>query len=317
MLRRALLDASKRFGLIVVGYSGRDEFIMETLNEAVNAEGAFPAGLFWLHRGESAPMESVGELLSGASGKGIDGGLVRIANFDETMRDIIRLCQGLDTQALDNFSAERRRWTAAPAISGGKNWPVVRLNGLELTHLPSHCRRIVCKIGNTSEVRDAIVAARVEGIVARTSAGVLAYGSDDDLRTAFQRYGITEFDLHSIEMRRLRYEFGERGLLREALSVALARGMAMTVNRRRGGDLLAPAKPEDAAWDGLRELVGSVAGTVKNSRELRWREGVGLSLDWADDRPWVNRATDRIRWFDRGQSQHGDGLCARTDRQTL
>jgi hypothetical protein len=61
----------------------------------------------------------------------------------------------------------------------------------------------------------------------------------------------------------------------------------MTVDRRRGIDLLAPAEPGDPAWDGLRELVGSVAGTVKSNRELRWREGVGLSLDWADDRPWA------------------------------
>jgi hypothetical protein len=42
ILRLALLEASKRFGLVVAGYSGRDTSIMETLTEAVNARGAVP-----------------------------------------------------------------------------------------------------------------------------------------------------------------------------------------------------------------------------------------------------------------------------------
>src|SRR5262249_34549392 len=118
VLRRALVEASQRFGLVVVGYSGRDTSIMNTLGEAIEGGGAFPGGLFWLHRGDGHPMQEVAELLRRAKQKGIDAGLVRIISFDETMRDLIRLCQGLDTTALEEFSAERRRWTAAPALAG-------------------------------------------------------------------------------------------------------------------------------------------------------------------------------------------------------
>jgi hypothetical protein len=39
---------------------------------------------------------------------------------------------------------------------------------------------------------------------ARTKAGVLAFGSDGDVRKTFACHTITEFDLHSIEARRLR-----------------------------------------------------------------------------------------------------------------
>jgi hypothetical protein len=260
---------------------------METLTEAVNSDAALPGGLFWLHRGDSKPMAAVADLLALARDKGIDGGLVRIVSFDETMRDLIRLCQGLDTKALDAFSAERRRWTPPPALGGRKGWPVVRLNGLELVQIPSHCRRIVCGIGGTSEVREALARAAVNAIGTRTRAGVLAFGRDGELRRAFDAHDVTEFDLHAIETRRLRYDSSERGLLREAVSVALSCNFEMTVNRRRGGDLLAPAVPDHDTWRDLRELVGATAGVVPGDPTLRWREGVALRLDWADDRLWL------------------------------
>ena len=74
ILRRALLEASKRFGLVVAGYSGRDISIMETLTVAVNTRGALPGGLFWLHRGDGEPMTAVADLLALARERGIDGG---------------------------------------------------------------------------------------------------------------------------------------------------------------------------------------------------------------------------------------------------
>lgn len=287
VLRRALVDASQRFGLVVAGYSGRDASIMKTLTDAVKAGGAFPGGLFWLHQGDGDPMPDVNELLLQAKQRGIDSGLVRIVSFDETMRDLVRLCQGLDTAALDAFSAERRRWTAAPALGGRKDWPVVRLNALEIVQTPGHCRRIDCQIGGTGAVREALAASSAKAIAARTRSGVLAFGPDADLRKALERHGIRGFDLHAIEMRRLRYDSGERGLLREAVSIALARGFGMTVTRRRSGDLLAPVAPEHDAWKELRELVGASMGTVPGDQSLRWREGVAVRLDWADERLWL------------------------------
>ena len=287
VLRRALVEASRRFGLVVAGYSGRDTSIMETLMEAVDAGGAFPVGLFWLHRGEGDPMPGVAELLRQANQKGIDGGLVRIVSFDEMMRDLVRLCQGLDTASLDAFSAERRRWTAAPSLGGRKGWPVVRLNALQIVQVPGHCRRIECKIGGTGAVREALAQSGAYAIAARTRAGVLAFGPDADLRKTFESHSISSFDLHAIEWHRLRYDSGERGLLREAVSVALARGFGMTITRRGSGDFLAPEAPDHGSWQDLRKLVGTAAGAVPGDPSLHWREGVAVRLDWADERLWL------------------------------
>jgi SIR2-like domain len=286
-LRRMLVQSCSSAGLIVAGYSGRDDSIMDTLAEAAALPNTFPGGLFWLHRGDAPPLPRVEALLGLAADRRIDGGLVPIENFDETLRDLVRLSDGLDVVALEQFAANRSRWTPAPRATGRKSYPVVRLNALPFEAAPTVCRRVVCAIGGYAEVDAAVQDAGVDILTARTRSGVLAFGSDDDVRKAFNSFGITEFDLHSIEPHRLRYDSGERGLLRRAISRALARSNSLDLLRQRATDLLSPSLPDDPSWAPLKKLVGELSGTVRGHPELTWNEGISLKLEWADDRVWL------------------------------
>jgi NAD-dependent SIR2 family protein deacetylase len=150
-LRQLLVEACGRFGLVVAGYSGRDSSIMDALDEAASRPCAFPAGLFWLHRGEEAPLARVNLMIAHAAANGIEAAVVRIENFDEALRDSVRLMEGLDMSSLDAFAAERRRWSPAPRPVSRRGWPVVRLNALPVIEAPSVCRRVVCSIGGTAK----------------------------------------------------------------------------------------------------------------------------------------------------------------------
>lgn len=286
-LRRLLVDCCRRFGLVFAGYSGRDDSVMDAIEATLEEKDAFPGGLFWLHRGEGLPLSRVGSLLLRAKSAGVDAALVRVPNFDEVARDLLRLLDGIDTKALNAFAADRKRRTSAPHPSGRLGWPVVRLNALPLLRVPTLCRKVVCEIGGYKEVAEAVSAAGVKVLAARVKAGVLAYGSDAEIRSAFENYRIAEFDLHSIETKRLRYESGERGLLRDAFSHAIARSRSLDVNRRRNTDLFAPRDPEDPMWQSLGQIVSPLGGAVEGFPELRWREGIGTRLDWADERLWL------------------------------
>lgn len=286
-MRHLFVDSCHRFGLVVVGYSGRDNSIMDTLEEVLDEESAFPNGLFWLHRGDGPPLERVASLLRHAVETGTEAVLVRVQNFDEVLRDLLRLIPDLDMGVLEKFAVSRSRRSAAPSIVGNRGWPIVRLNAVPVKQCPTVCRRVVCEIGGYAAVREAVEKAEVDVLVARTRQGVLAYGADCDVRSAFEAFDITEFDLHPIEMRRLRYESGERGLLRDALSRAISQSRNVDLTRRRNSDLLAPSDPQSSLWDRLRRLVGSVSGKVSTDSELRWREGISMRLDWADDRLWL------------------------------
>lgn len=286
-LRDLLVKACGRSGLIVSGYSGRDDSIMDALESALDQATPFPGGLFWLHRGENPPLARVTSILEKAAVKGVDGGIVPIENFDETLRDLVRLVQGLGTTALDDFAKSRAVWSGVPRPSGRLDFPVIRLNAVEVTLTPTVCRRLVCNIGGYAEVAAATEAAGVQIIVARARGGVLGFGADSDMRAAFGAYGITDFDLHPIELRRLRYDSHERGLLREAMSAALARTNSLILERRRSADLLTPADATEPRWQRLKALVGPLNGVVPAYDDLRWFEGVGVRLYWADDRLWL------------------------------
>jgi NAD-dependent SIR2 family protein deacetylase len=287
-LRQLLVDSCRRFGLVVVGYSGRDNSVLDTLDDVLQVSTAFPAGLFWLHRGPNEPFPRVRQLIIRAEAAGVETALVRVENFDEVMRDLARLTNGIDTTALDAFEIKRRRWSAAPLPEGGRGWPLVRLNALPVVRTPTVCRRVVCQVGGYAEARAAIEKAGVKDVlVARTNAGVLAYGADADVRAAFEPHGIITFDLYTIDRKRLRYESGERGLLRDALTRAIARARGLEVLRRRSMDLLTPTNPQDSAWADLRAMVGPMSGTVTGCSDLGWREGIAIRLDWANDRLWL------------------------------
>ena len=287
VMRQALVDASRQNGLVLVGYSGRDDSIMDSFDRAIGETNAFPAGLFWLHRGDDSPLPRVADLLRRACEGGIEAALVSVDNFDEVMRDLIRLIRGLDTTALDAFALERQVWSPAPIPRGRTGRPVIRLNALELEMTPSVCRLVACDIGGTTEVREAVRRARVDVIAVRSQHGVLAFGADADVQTAFERFGIERFDIHALDQRRQRYDSTERGLLREALTSALERQGALSVVRRRHSDLLAPRDPMNTEWFRLSEMVGTPTGTVAGVPNLRWREGVSIRLDWANDCLWM------------------------------
>src|SRR3546814_20528760 len=94
---------------------------------------------------------------------------------------------------------------------------------------PTHCRKVVCSVGGFRDMREAVEAAGVDLIVARTSRGVLGFGADDDFRTAFGSFDIAEFDIANLEKGRMRYDSHERGLIRSALIRALAGGGGLAV----------------------------------------------------------------------------------------
>lgn len=287
-LRHLFADCGKRFGLVVAGYSGRDNSVMDALDGVLQVDPAFPGGLFWLYRTEDTVGDRVNAFIARAASRGVEAALVPIESFEEVMRDLVRNSTNLDTRILEQFAAERRRRTNPPVPSGARGWPVVRLNALPVSEVPTVCRRIVCGVGGYADAQAAIAKAGVDAIITRTKAGVLGFGADADLRTAFNPHGITEFDLHSIETRRLRYDSHERGLLRDALSRALARARALDVVRRRSADLIAPVDPRASQWQPLKQVVGGpLSGVVPGNSGLHWREGIEARLDWADERLWL------------------------------
>jgi len=286
-IRRVFVDSCSRFGLVVAGYSGRDESVMDSIEEAIQRDAAFPAGLFWLHRGSVELFPRAKQLIEDAVSRGIEASFVQITSFDEVLHDLIRPMENIDTTELNDFAIDRRVWSAPPPPEGNKRWPVIRLNAIPIVRSPSVCRRVMCDIGGYAEVRAAITKENTDIVFARTRAGLLAFGSDEDVRKTLNAYKVEDEDLHTIESHRLRFDSGERGLLREALMRAISRNVGLVSYRKRSSVLLAPENLDDPVWKPLVKLVGRISGQIKDNPDLGWKEGVSARLDWANDGLWL------------------------------
>ncbi len=283
-LRAALVESCKRSGLAVVGYSGRDASVMEALNEAA-VPGAFPAGLFWLHRGDGAPSSAVEELLQRARAARIDAHVVNISSFDEVFDDLLLL----EPQEAGGPEARRKaRCSDAPFPGGKRHWPVIRTNALRLDPVPALCRVVECCVGGYTEVRRVVAAANANIIFGRRKVGVLAFGRDAEVRKAFDPLNITRFDLQPIQPHRMAYDSAEKGMLYQSLGMALGRQRPLSV-LRKGRSYFAVVDPAQATapeLTSLRAVASVLCGTVPDTN-IQWREGVRLGLDYKHDTAWL------------------------------
>lgn len=288
-MRRNLVDACRRQGLAIVGYSGRDASIMEALKEALDEGRGFPGGLFWFKRGQDIPYPVVTALISRARALGIDAHLVEAESFDELFSDLLRFLPQTADKLTTLSGAERPRLvTAKPRASTGAV-PAIRMNALAVTSRPALCRIVDCTIGGDKEIDEAIAKANVDIIAHRVRDGVLAFGRDTDIRKAFEPFGIKAFDQRPLSSKNLVREGGERALVRDALFRALAGRPGLTLERRRSRVKLRPVPGQVQASvfnSDSAKPVDRVSGVIPKT-DVEWSEACGLRVDYRLEQLWL------------------------------
>ena len=139
-LRKALVESCKHTGLAVVGYSGRDQSIMDALKEAIDNGDGFPHGIYWFYQEDSGLLPDVKEFIKLASSKGIEAEASSVETFDELMGDLLLLEKDLPDDVTVKLKREKPRVSDAPISRKSGGWPVIRLNAFPITSAPSICR---------------------------------------------------------------------------------------------------------------------------------------------------------------------------------
>lgn len=289
-LRRSCVDACRRQGLAVIGYSGRDHSVMDALEDAIDGGNGFPSGLFWFHRPGSPPLTRVTQLLDKAKTLKVDAHLVEVETFDELLGDtFIPVKDALPPDIVELLNQRPQRTTAAKVPTPQGGMPVIRFNALPVTESPKTCRVVKCSIGGAKEVRDAVKAAGADLVVGRRGVGVLAFGSDAEIRKAFESHQITGYDVYAIEPRRLQYDDSvELGMLNDAIARALMRDRPLNGSRRRSGWELYVNRDrlDDPAFASLRAAAVPLVGTVPKTG-IAWAEAIRIRLERRLDRLWL------------------------------
>lgn len=308
-MREALLESCRRFGLIVVGYSGRDASVMKALADALDAPTPYPAGLYWCQRTDITPAPAVLDLLAAARQRDVEAHIVVADNFIELMTTL---------ENVITWPGQIRRWlserrapvsaasTPPPPLGQRDTWPAVRFNALPVLSLPTEGRLLRDATSQEAQTHDepgkrsvqveeitvALRQRRARGLVAARRGGQLvALGERASVDAAIRDLGLAV----SSEPVRLSLDAdgddidpADIGLAHDALAIAFGRTAGLRhVLRTKGEHLVRVDQPNHPALQALRTAAGDVlAGTVPGT-PLLWAEAAGLSLDRRDGQWWL------------------------------
>ena len=307
-LRRVLTDVANRFGLLVVGYSGRDNSVMSALTNALEVPFPFPTGVRWVVRSGRDPLGSVCEFLDRARRKGVDARLVEAETFDELAADIcdqISLPRPLVAHVLQARPEPVLQPVDLSQRVEVATFPVLRCSALPVLELPRTARRLVVRRPVTSgEIRKALKAGRFRGIVAARGQEIAAFGADEDLLKALRQWGA---ELEGEEPLDPLTDSWALGLIYEAFVRSLTRRRPLRPRLRRRGHVVTVARTNPrlgaATREADRQLLrplqqaysDALLGKVPQSG-LPFAEGIRVRLEIHAGRWWC--VFDPVTWVD-------------------
>jgi NAD-dependent SIR2 family protein deacetylase len=181
-LRTHLVRLCNDNGMIVMGYSGRDESVISALEEAIENDG-FRNGLYWCIREGDQPRLRIEKLVERAVQKTGRGGFVEIESFDDFLFRLYRQC-GLKDRQIDEKAGvlfEQRR----PFVLITEREPrdPLKVNAIKISEYPTSPYKFKTTIETWRELREIIAQ---QPIVAGLLRGcVVAFGNRERIRSVF------------------------------------------------------------------------------------------------------------------------------------
>ncbi|MFA7585224.1 MAG: SIR2 family protein [Novosphingobium sp.] len=296
-MRHVLVESGKRFGMIFVGYSGRDASIMEALNTVLDAPSPFPNGLYWLTSSASRLLPAVIEFLERAGAAGVDVAVVECATFDELAADIIKVAN-IPKPLLDRVMEGRPTPRLVPVQipnAKARAFPALRYSAILLQSMPTSARRIRLSQPTTSaEVREIFKAKGCRATAAALGRELAVFGRDQEILDALAPLGPSLAGTINLDPAA---DSWAMGLLYDTLVRSLARQRPLIPRYRRSGHSLVVATPRDGddpdrtrrqeqTLSRLRDAYGtSLLGTVPKLG-FPFQEGVHLKLEQVDGKWW-------------------------------
>lgn len=295
-MRSVLVKACKRFGLVVVGYSGRDASIMETLESVLREPHAYPGGLYWVTSSKSRLLPAVQQFLEHAVIAGVNAVVVESKTFDELAGDLIdqvKLPECLRNHVNLHKAAERLQPVVLSA-SEALLFPVLRYSAILVEKLPTEARRLSLTRPLATEVaRQLLKEQKCRAVVAALGKELAIFGRDEEVLKVFAEYGAKVEGTIALNPERDSWALG---LQYDALTRALARKRPLLPRLKRNGHVLVVAGHREADSVELRQrkneelaklkaAYGSLSGRVP-AVGYEFTEGISLKLEKLQDRWW-------------------------------
>lgn len=296
-MRHVLVEASKRFGMVFVGYSGRDVSVMEALAAVLREPTPFPNGLYWVTSSASRLLPAVTKFLEHAHLACVDVAIVECKTFDELAGDVIKhidLPQVLMDHLMQGRAAPRLVPVNLPS-SEARQFPVLRYSALLIESLPRVARRmILAQVTTSPKVRALLKEQRCRAVVAANGRELAVFGKDEEVLAALAPLGAQITGTVDLDASRDSWALG---LLYDGLVKALSRYRPLIPRFKRSGHSLIVAAPREGEDQGrarkqsqelaqLRTAYGSALTGNVPKLGFPFNEGVFLKLEQIEGRWW-------------------------------
>lgn len=305
VLRQAVGDASRRFGLVVVGYSGRDASVMEMLREALTQTGAWPHGIWWLAREPDGLLPAVRSFLDEADHSGVGVNVVHVENFDEAMGALAAQSE-LSDPLREFVDAMSPGGVVSPAPfprGEAPAFPVLRLNALPILSAPARAWRAAVQPNLKAEdFRRRLRAGGWRGAAVLGPGEVMAFGRESLLVSCLDLPdGPRQVDIDMLDpgapphLRALGLEALTRGIARRVPARPVVReGESSTRlvlvpphDNEHSRDARTRAELQAAYPDSIIGKVPTKFGRNADGEARDFSEGLRLRLEFAADTWWL------------------------------
>jgi len=296
-IQKCFLAASTRYGLVVSGYSGRDDNVMSMLRDAMDQNNAFPQGIFWTVPKISRAEEDVRKLIVYAQEKGVRAHLVETGTFDEMLSKIWRQVKE-KSQALDGKvrTAHVAR-VVIPLPAPGKQFPILRTNALPVLTPPARCGMVELDGSITfNDLKKKIIEGSPNVVLTYTDK-ILFWGNKEEIAKVLPTNipsSIKPFDIEDGVKLASESTF-VKSFYEEALAKALCHGKPL-FQRRKNRTYYAVVQRDsanDRQFSRLRNVLGYnnnpavIAGDVPGLQDVTWAESVSIQLGERGGKLWV------------------------------
>ncbi len=277
-LRSILYHSSLSHGLGVMGYSGRDNSIIETLNSALEQDSSFPGGIFWFVLTGTVPIKQVQDFLEKAKSIGVQAEIIEIDSFDSAWGDIIKGIEKIPKTDLDDINKTQARLPFTSLPPKGNKFPYLRLNAISIESYPAVARLTKVDIGGTKEVRERISSKKSTVIGIRKKDGVVGFGPDYEFSRVFET---NKKEIYHINKNEINDDDTTiKGLILEALSIAIVRDKPLVYRKRKNRYLIFPNPKliDNRNFSNLKyALFNDVKGKIPNT-DIDWIVACEISI---------------------------------------
>lgn len=296
-IQRCFLAASSRYGIVISGYSGRDENVMSMFNEAIEQNNAFPHGLFWTVTDSSNISDAVKQFINKANQKGITAHIIEVGTFDILLSKIWR--QIGDKPEKINLKVRNYidKDINIPLPNVGTNYPVLRTNALPIVECSSKCAHIdLQEAPSFLELYDSIKENKANLVITKTDK-IMAWGDNAEFSKIFQAPNLISVGEYTIgdPIKEIAENTIIKSFYEEALARSLCEGKPLMIRKIRKLYYLVVdrEKERDAIFQPLKMILGYndkpawITGRVPSTNNTFWTEAISIKLEVRNGALWL------------------------------